>query len=279
MTKHLASCERCYAVFSGVVRFQLDEENEEQAGEVVIFDRGRRRRWRIPTTLAAALALLGIGVGSIFWSRPMTVAKLVAPVEGRTEVASRLWEHAKYRGPGDAEGGDSLAADAHASVQAGALFVDFQLAAGAGDDGQAREIWRSVGNAVANTLVGAQEAQAFYDDAAAIETEGALDRILKSLPERERRLEKDEVVHPRSFRLGKWMEAGRLAAELEEPKFFTRWANRQFLRSVLADEEMALSGEARGRLEAIDQAWGSRDYAVLADHFQAVLDIYDFRPS
>ena len=278
VTQHLASCDRCYAIFSGVVRFQLEEDEEmgeAAGGKVIRFDKEARwlprRWWWIPSTLAAALALLCIGLGSVAWNRSLALTKLVEPVEGRKEVATNLWQYSRFRGAGDAEG-DSLELDRRAAVQAGALFVDFHLAAAAGDVEQASEIWRAIGRAVGNSLAGSEEAQAFLDEASAIRDQEALSRIKGSLGDRERALTHDEVLIPSYFRLGKWLEAGRLAAALKEPEFFDRWSNRISLKLALQGWQLDLPAEVREDLKTIDQAWGKRDYASLAKSFQSILD-------
>jgi hypothetical protein len=285
VTVHLASCDRCYSIFSGVVRFQLEEEEEMSkpaGGKVVPFDREtrrRRRHWWIPSTIAAALALVGIGLVSNVWSRSMTVAKLVAPVEGGQDVTERLWKHAIFRGagPGDASSTELLELDRRAAVQAGALFVDFHLASAAGDAEKAGDRWEAISIAFSNSLA-PDEARVFYDEATAIKKQGALSRVEKALAERERKLVSDDVVNPPYFRLGKWVEAGRLSAELEEPKFFDRWPNWIFLKLARAGWQLDLPDEVRKPLKAIDQAWGTKQYEALAEGFQGILDYYNFRP-
>lgn len=281
ITEHLASCDRCYAVFSGVVRFQLEEGaemGESGGGKVSPIDqetRSRRRRWWIPSTLAAALALLGIGVGSIFWSRPMAVAKLVAPVEGREGAAAILWDHNRFRSAAPSTG-DGLA-DAPASVQCGALLVDLRLASQAGQKETAVDLLRTIQRALQGTLYVPEEELTRLTELERSLDQPGFKRLLDDLPALEADWEKEAIVDVSYFRLGKWVEAGRLAAELEEPRFFSRRANRVFLKSTLDDEEMALPEEVEKDLVAIRDAWDSKDYALLAKTFQSILDHYDFR--
>ena len=283
ITEHLASCDRCYAVFSGVVRFQLEEGaemGESGGGKVIPFDqetRARRWRWWIPTTIAAALALVSVGVAYyLFWRLPvMTAADLVAPVEGREGAAANLWNYSRFRS-GAPSTGDGLA-DAPASVQCGALLVDLRLASQAGQKETAVDLLRAIQRALQGTLYVPEE-----ELTRLIELERALDqpglkRLLDDLPALEADWEKEAIVDVSYFRLGKWVEAGRLAAELEEPRFFSRRANRAFLESILDDEEMALPEEVRKDLKTIDEAWASKDYTLLAKSFQGILDYYDFR--
>ena len=63
VTSHLADCEDCYAVYSGVIRFQLDSEPE--AAIPVPFPRKREPlpRW-LPI---AALLAVGVGVGGTYF--------------------------------------------------------------------------------------------------------------------------------------------------------------------------------------------------------------------
>src|SRR5882724_10892282 len=60
VTRHLADCEDCYAVYSGAVRFQLDSEPEAFTGprKPVPFPEGKRA---LPRWLPIA-AVLAVGV-------------------------------------------------------------------------------------------------------------------------------------------------------------------------------------------------------------------------
>jgi Putative zinc-finger len=309
VTEHLAECADCYHIYSETVEFQLESEAEPSAENVFPFPGGGgekatgppatevrrsssrtaamapRLRW----LAAAALVVVGAGLGwyifqrSLSVSRPvLTVAEVAPPVQGRSNIGELSWQHANFRGGDGAEEEFQ-----RQSFQVGALLVDFRLSAQAQDVQRASEVWRTIGRVVGGVLLMGKDGKRILDEANQIKSVKDLQKVASRAPTAEAFLGGEEsMLFPEYLDFGKWTEAGRISALLGNPIFFQREENRQFLSYLLSgkDENMVLEPEIREPLQKIERIWdgGSlegKDFQVLAESFQAILDQYDFQPS
>lgn len=161
IVEHLASCEDCYAVFTGVVDFNEqenptaemadDEEDEDPPAEVVPFPVKRPRRWQVPLKLAACL-VAGVG-GALLLYRYLTIpveittAELVATYEGQAaEFEGKTWfEESVTRG---AEGYDGAS-----EFLLGVYWTELRVVVLAGDHETGPEIARKILNLITETRV------------------------------------------------------------------------------------------------------------------------------
>jgi hypothetical protein len=278
ITEHLADCEECYAVYAETLQFQLESEPEEEE-KVVPFP---KERWQPhPAWLAAAAAaLLLVVLGgwhvfqrALFGPAPkLVVADLAPPAQGRP-VAGLLWEHRVFRGLGEGE-----TEFERQSFQTGALLVDFRLSAQAGDIKNASETWHSIGRVVGDVY--RKDGDRILKQANQISDASSLQRVAAVADETEKELG-DLLLIPEYLDFGKWTEAGRVAALTGDASFFQSRKNRRFLAYALRNREIEPSPEVRRELEAITRIWDqgklrSAELALLAQHFQKILDQYDF---
>jgi len=304
ITEHLASCERCYELYTEVLRFQLDSAEAEavdSGGKVVTFPQLSSKRPRVPeldrdkvsspsrwrgvpwwiAVAAAAMVMAGLGFGlyrALFAPAPsLAVANLTKPLEQYPAVADNLWAYAVHRGGGDEYEESSLAA-----FQVGALLVDFRVAAQEGRAKKASELLKKIGITLKPVLLMDDKGEYFIAESNRIDSAESLGRAARMLAAEESGLA-DSTLEPMILDFGKWTEAARLAAIYREPSFFSR-DNRRFLRSLLKSEELGLDDEVLARLRQIEEVWdkGSlqpADYAALAKSFQGILGYYNFRSS
>jgi len=282
ITAHLADCESCYEIFSGAVHFQRDESLSDQAeakeGRVVHFPSRKEgeARSRRPSWLGiAAAAVLLVGVG-------FTGYKLLFPAEPKINVADLkskistqdLYSYATYRG-----GAGHLDSDEPPQFMVGVLLTDISLTRGPEtiDANRLDEIGRTLKKV---SFVDTEEAQTFQDKAKKLQIGDLATRqeIAQSWPALEARIEENlspSVV----YRLGKWSEAGRLAARTRTPAFFSRWSNRRFFTDLLKDPLSSEDGidEPIKAIKAITDRGDFRDedYAALEKGFSQIIRHYD----
>jgi hypothetical protein len=300
ITEHLAGCERCYELYTEVLRFQLDSAEAEAAGsggKVVAFPQMSSKRTGVPVpsrekasmpsrwrgvpwwiaVAAAAMVLVGFGLYRLFLAPvpSIAVADLTGPLEKYPDAADNLWGYAIQRGGGKDESEEEF----RAAFQVGALLVDFRLAAQAGRIEKSSELVKKIGITVKPVLF-SENGERLIAEANQIDSAESLNSIARKFAADESYLA-DPSLAPLPLDFGKWTEAGRLAAILEEPTFY-RWGNRRFLKSLLKDKELGLEDEVLIRLRQIEAVWDKgdlqpADYAALAESFQRILDSYDFR--
>lgn len=285
---HLADCEDCYFVYSETLQFQLESEPAHPGGKVVPFppkDRPRAPWW----VAAAAAAVLAVGVGvwyayqaALLDPPQLTVAE-IAPDLPERPIQDILWDYNRYRGEGDGE--TELARQ---SFQIGALLVDFHLSARAGDRQEASDVWRTIGDVVGDTGYMKELSDRIFSEANRIDPEHnpadalrSLQAVAAQLPRTERELRDDSPFFPEYIDLGKWTEAGRIAAKTEDSKFFEDGQNRRFLSYALQEWKPEKPEEIHSQLEKIERIWDqgeldSQDFKALTGHFQAILDHYEF---
>lgn len=293
---HLADCEECYFVYSETLQFQLEE-----GGEVLPFrqpqpeiaqpevDRPPRLQPRV-AWWAAAAAVLVVGAGSWYayqtaflGLRPELVIADIAPDPQERPLQDILWKYKVYRGGVNAE--PELARQ---SFQVGALLVDFHLSARTGATEPASIVWRQIGSVVDETDYMEELSKRIFAEADRMDpgqnpadASKSLQAVAVQLPRTEVELRDDSTFFSEYIDLGKWTEAGRVAAKTEDSKFFEDHKNRRFLSYALKEWKPEKSEEVRLQLKKIEQIWdqgelGSRDFKALAGHFQAILDEYDF---
>ncbi|HKI01335.1 MAG TPA: zf-HC2 domain-containing protein [Thermoanaerobaculia bacterium] len=280
VTAHLATCEDCYAIYSGAVRFQL----ESDPGNVVQFRRPRAfdpRKW-YPI---AALLLVGIGAGSyqLFAPLPALVtAEVTKPIPRQQTLADEFWLGETFRGSGD----DEAAPVEEAPFRMGVQLVNLQVALKADKADQAQDVIARIIGLLKDQLFAKDLANAYAG------ITGALGDSAKAphdfLPEASRLAEQTREVfladEDPSLDLGQWVEAGRLAAIAEEPSFFQESENRSFLRRFLWKEKLGigdtkLDPAARESLRQIAAAASKDDLAAadfksLRGQLDRILEIY-----
>lgn len=292
VTAHLADCEDCYAVYSDSVRFLLEaepEEGEEDGGGTVVpFPQPRplrddRRPWLQPLYQIAALLLIGIGTGGVYflWEPPaLMTAQVAAPIPNRTQVfdnTTGLWTGPVYRG----EGSEVDVNLDEAAFRTGVQLVNLQVSLQAGKVDEAQ-------NAIAAILglldagVLTQDLQKKYEGLT-----GSLESRPPGsfLPEASKlAAETREVFETGSLDFGQWVEAGRLAAAAGDPGFFQQSGTQSFLRRLLWRDrlglgEVQLDGTTRQSLEEVSRILSKRelaasDYSKLTDELGRVLDTH-----
>lgn len=281
VTRHLADCEDCYAVYSGAVRFQLDSEPEAFMGprKPVPFPERKRElpRW-LP--IAAVLAV-GVGAGSTYFElfRPLPAlltADVTAPVPASQN--QNLWLGPTTRGTG----GEEETKLQEASFKMGVQLVNLQMSLKAGKVEGAQD--------VVARILGLLSSQSFTNDLQAgyklITTALANGRKPADLLSEASRLAglSRDVFETSSLDLGQWVEAGRLASASKVPTFFRLTDGRSFLRRSLWRDRLGIESlefpkaqESRGDLEAIYQisrksTLQPSDFAQLQGHFKKILD-------
>lgn len=169
IVEHLASCEDCYTVFTGVVDFQNEEgagatsegegdedlqasaDSDAQAAVVVPFPDRRRVPWHRPMSLAACL-LAGVG-GAFLLYRYLTIpveittTDLVTSFEGKPEsLKGKTWfEENVYRGGGEAAGASEFLL--------GVYWTELRVVVLTGDAETGTEIARKILSLIAETRV------------------------------------------------------------------------------------------------------------------------------
>jgi hypothetical protein len=285
IAEHLASCENCFEVYSETVHFQL-ESQPAPAGEVVPFPSGRKDL--APLWLAAAASLI-VAVGgwyvyqSFLAPPPQIAVAEVAPDLRRRPVKNLLWDYETTRGLGEPE--SELARQ---SFQVGALLVDLHLAGQAGATMKGYRAWHGVGTALSEAPGMSEfsakifkEANNMHPEHNPVGSANALRSVATQASQIEAEL-RESVLFPEYIDLGKWTEAGRVAALVRDASFFKDRQNRRFLSYALEPWEPDMPKPVRKELEAISQIWEQGDdlapsaFKPLASHFQEILDHYDF---
>jgi len=285
ITAHLADCESCYEIFAGAVHFQQETVSPYQvtAAKVVSFPGprpgggGSRKRWWLPATVAAVLAV-GIGLAGYrtFYQEPkVSLADLTTVSPSGPLTAGDYYHYATFRGGHN----DSLTPSMTGpELMVGVLLMDVSLDRRQGnvDPGRLQEI----GNKLAGTSVFPEESARFLEASRKLRSGDAAARreVAASLPAQAAALDTELSESP-PYNLGKWAEAGRLAARTRNPGFFSRRDNKRFLAKVVKDPLFQEEGVAE-HLTAIQRIWdrgnlNAADYQQLADHFTEIIRHYD----
>ncbi len=284
--EHLASCESCFEVYSETLRFQLDDKAPPK-GKIVQFP--RKEPIAIPWVWAAAAAVLVIGFsGGVYpallapppdlVTAELATRAIAEPLETGPGLAEGFWEGPTFRG---GDGGGEIAVDP-ASFQIGVQLVNLQVSLEANDADQ-----------VSDTIARILQILKTQDLVRPLEGsyEGLKERMLDSGAPRNFMAEATQLINETGdyfeaphLDFGQFVEAGRLSAIAQEPSFFQRGENRQFLRRTIWRQrfgigDLALDPAALQSLkdisEVLDQdTLDSADYARLRQSFDRILEIY-----
>jgi hypothetical protein len=292
VAEHLVSCADCFRVYSETLRFQVEEEEEEEqdeekavaaaAGTVVPFPSDRKVR--PPWWLAAAAAALVVGVGAglftLFGPAPeMTTARLVEPLP---PAVGELWMDSTDRGGADEEVPEieeDLSEDIKRSFQIGVQLVNLQVSLERNDRAVEGQVLPKLIELLQQDLVASlvPEYEEYYTGLRVAIFEGAAPRtFLQESSEKSEELR--ELFDDPYLELGRFVEAGRLAAIAREPSFFQRWKTRRMLRDLLKQEEGELKFDTATvrTLEAISTRLEKGElqaaaYAALRKDFEKIL--------
>lgn len=308
ITEHLAQCESCYEVFAGAAHFELEEGSSAEdtggrgvlpfplegresqveaepvpAKSVALPPPARRRtlRW-LPLAATVVLAAgLGWAGWRFFFSPPeITLAGVIAPIEKKARTLEDVLYENTFRGLTNS----SLSlSSSPAAVMVGVHALDLRLSVQAND-------WEATASRLQELAIELQDTHAFPElsercsaESKRMETPEALERFRPELPALERELQ-EGFQGSIPFQFGLWSEAGRLAAKVESPEFFTRRDNRRFLshaRKVLPEEfDAELRMFVQDDLKAIERTWDQgalsrEDYKKVAIHFESIIKQID----
>lgn len=306
VAEHIAECEDCFFVYSETVRFQLEhpDEAEVPGPEVLPFPARKKdvppqrdpkhspapaltkRRKTSPWWLgAAAAALLAIAIGIPLYrnfgplSLPqVTTAELIEPVQGIPGIQDQLY---KYKVP---RGGPKEESEIdQKSFIIGSAFVDLRLSLQEGDVETSSALLHKIGASVKEIDISPDLGLSLIEKSQDLKSSADLQRLLLETEQWEAEISADDgkwYVNPDYIIFGKWAEAGRLAALLQKEEFFDSRENRRVLSYVLQSKEMAPDEDVVAQLQEIEGLWDkgnlqSRDFVMLAEKFEAILEVYD----
>jgi hypothetical protein len=280
VTEHLASCESCFEVYSGVLEFQLESE-PVPVGKVVPFPTEKPRQPVAWWTSIAAFLVVGVGVGgySYFLASPpaLVTAELTTPLQGKADIAENRWRRAT-RGPGD-ETGDQRPEET--AFKLGVQILNLRASLEHRDSDTASDVIAYILTALKEQPSGKDLEESFEKMKTTLLQGKAPGDFLGETA----RLSQDvRDFSPRSFDLGQWVEAGYLAAISHDSAFFGLPASRSFLRQVLWRDRLGLESldlprakESRGELNEIYKIAGQStlqpsDFKTLKGHFEKILE-------
>lgn len=281
---HLAECQDCYELYAETARFKIDDQigGENATVAATLPERAPAGRFHGKTPawagLAAAAVLVlaaGIPVYRSFAIPPTFETAELLPTGGGG--GSKAWTEPKMRGPA---GGSAVAAERRErAFQLGVQVTNLRAALLAGDREQAA--WAAQ---LLHQLVGQA---AFADDL--VETYKALQTDLQkgsSFPDllvrtQEAEAQLRETLFDDAFYLdfGKWVEAGYLSAQTQDPQFFTNPEVRRFARALPWQDDQQVDVEAQKEVESIRKSLGRSDldgseYQEIRARFERILQIY-----
>jgi hypothetical protein len=215
---------------------------------------GRRLKWLV-AGLAAAALVTTVGVpGVMVWlsSRPLSSAELAQEVTGFPDEAGAqrqlglLYREPAFRGGGGepAPAGSSSARE----LMLGVDLLDFRIALEANDPKKSADKARSISARLGDFAP--PEERKFYEDARLLENSHRSPRSLLAIADaHDRALEE---ANP-GLRVGRFVEAARLAAANGKRDFFESRRHRHLLDSILADEQEPVGPDTREVLETLRQ--------------------------
>jgi hypothetical protein len=257
--EHLARCEDCFEVVAetGEVQEELEEDEASQPGgafeDNVVVHPSAWRRWApAAAALAAALVLAVFGVWRMGWllAPDLSVDTLASRLAGSTtRLDDEAWENHGWPG---FRGGESSLQEKAASFRAGVHAVDLQVALRRGDrdraTGAATDLLKTL-----RDLASVGPVKADYQQVSEwLES----DRSPAEIADRAAAAEEDLIPlidDERYYKLGKWAEAGRLAALAGDRRTLRSRSLRGGLEDLLeeAPDEDALEEAVTDRLGAI----------------------------
>lgn len=281
IAEHLVSCERCYAIYSETLQFQLDSE-PAPVGNVVPFP-SREKIGRVAIRYAlpiAALLLVGIGSRAYFLAPPpmLTPSTVTASLQGKPGLLGNFWVGPTFRGPGDHEERPLE----EASFQMGVQLLNLQLSL------EARDVEKAQGDILPRIrqVLETQGTASQLEDSFA-----ALSADLKSKDPQEVLKQSAQVAQESRAHfdesyldLGQWVEAGHLAAMAQKPSFFQQSDNRAFLRHLLWNDKLGLHDvkldpTTRASLDRVSEIISKSDlrpsdYAEIKNQLEKILNVY-----
>lgn len=282
VAEHLASCESCFEVYSGVLQFQLEEE-PAPGGKVVPFPPVKGpapMAWRWASI--AALLVVGVGFGgySYLLAPPPVLETTKLSALGQGKAGLNPWRGPVMRGASEGDETRNEVSPDWAAFRTGVQVVNLQVGLAAN---QVREAQDAIAGIYG--MLGTQYSTGGLQNSYK-ELTGAVGdaKTPSNLLARASQLAKEsrELLDPLYFDLGQWVEAGYLAATSQDSAFFRRPENRSFLRHALWRDRLGfkdskLPAGSRQDLEQIYQIAGQdtlqpADFAKLQGHFTKILD-------
>ncbi len=297
---HLARCEPCVALLAETANFlrvdleaeDADEEEEEEdvfeqtAAEAAPLPfeprvetpiaRPRPRRWAAlvaaAASVAAALALATTVYHRQLGPPQVEIARLLMSLAGRqAAIAGSYW--------GPNQRGASVGPDDHAltSLRLGVELVNLDVSVAVADRDHAE---------IAAAHINGLLKQATADLATKQFFQGLPARILAGEPLgplgveiQTRRRDVEAFLQPLDYDLGRWAEAGHLAAAAARPEFLQAPDTRRFPATFRRQVKHDLSLKARAALGAIETILDKSDltpadYKTLDTRFQEILETY-----
>jgi hypothetical protein len=283
---HVTACADCYEVFAEAVHILDEEESPEEAevppsAEIILHPRAHWGRWvAAPAALAAAAALalvLGFpglreGLG---WSAP-SAATLAARLDVHGDRGLRLekdWETNRgwrvFRGAGEAV---ELAPQTQATFRVGALAMDLLTVLRLQDRDNAAETALDLQSSLAKILFTEGQQEAFGQLAERLKDQKQdLAPLTREAAKEEAELARELDSPDGAYALGRWAEAGRLAAAGGDLNALRRWGFRHFpgrfelakLPPPIAAELEPLRKKLKAGVEASDVPAIEKGFAAL----------------
>lgn len=264
----IAEDEALYEVFVETVRFR-----DQQAGgpATVVEHPASRRRWGRPAAIAA---LLAVAVATPLLLRGLAEERYAESLvaDGRLDPAPGGQWH--EQGWPVSRGISSSLGGADAAFRAGVQGMDLEIALRLGRDEDTGNLTHKL-EATLGSLEFSQVLQVYYSELRERLEGGAPDAELLALAESAASGFANQFPElARAYRLGRWAEAGKLAARSGNRELLT---SRSFRRDLerLRQADADWDPEVAARLEAIDSRLaapaGRLDLAALEASFAAII--------
>lgn len=269
---HLADCEACYEIYTELLLFAEEDEEEARQGAPAVVITHPRSVWSRPGfRWAAAAAVLAVAV-SIPLLRPVLLLD-PASAEALTAAPSlepaRLgadWTRPPWRTLRDL--GEDLS-EAQSSLRLGARVVDLDLALRLGEADAAIQFASEMAVVLEPTGL-AGLAERYEQIVERLGAETSPPDLLGDARKAETAL--GEALDAREYRLGKLAEAGRLAARTGDSGFFSDRARRRLYEASLDELGPDAPKELSGVVERLgNQTVKASELAALEDLFVEIL--------
>ena len=288
LIRHFVQCRDCYEIFAGASRYYLDAQADD--GNVIPFS---RKKLSVTTGLAAAAVLaVAIGVRSYRTSLELPIsgaAQLVSPTVAR--AATDVWEGPTDRGA-NGHDDEGLRDWEKREFSLGVQVVNLQAGLTAGNSEQADEAVRRIYNLLKEETLAADIQRSYSDlQDMILDREKARTSLQDVLPVATQAgtALQDRLDSPH-FELGRWTEAGFLAALAHDPQFFESREARRFPGWLLRyqekeegkpkDEQDLVAPEALDEVRTLQQLLEERapledkDYEELEGRLKNLLSFY-----
>ena len=239
--EHITACADCYEVFSEAVHVLDDEAAPEETevsptAKVILHPRARWARWGVPAAILAAAAALAVAVGprllDWFSGEAPAARDLVAGLDATAPVGEHLGDDLGwpvYRGTGPDEPLERTD-ETSASFRLGVRQVDLQAALRLGDGPQAAGFAADMVRDLDSHIELSQgEVETYHGLGARLEKGESPAALASSAHQAD--LDLEHFLAPpvdRWYALGRWAEAGRLAAAAGDSRLFRQRTFRRF---------------------------------------------------